>query len=210
VAPSTRLLFCRHGEVQADMVGSFLGRTDAPLSDLGRHQAEAMGAYLGDAPIDAVVVSPLKRALDTAAPLARALHQKLEVRREFREMDYGDWDGLHWPQIEGRDPELARRWQADPQGLSCPGGESGQSFQDRVAAALDGLLAEFAGRQVALVSHAGVNRVVLAELLGRRFVDAFVFVQDYGCVNAAAWSEHGGHVVLVNFVPGPKAAQTGD
>lgn len=210
MAQATRVLFCRHGEVRPDMVGSFLGRTDVPLSDLGRHQAEAIGAYLGEAPIDAVVVSPLKRALDTAAPLVRALGQKLEVRRDFREMDYGEWDGLHWPQIEEKDPAFSRQWQQDPQGLSCPGGESGQAFQDRVAAALDGLLQEFAGRQVALVSHAGVNRVILAELLGRRFVDAFVFVQDYGCVNAAAWGEHGGHVALVNFVPGPKAAKTGD
>lgn len=210
VAPPTKVLFCRHGEVETHMVGSFIGRTDTPLSDLGRHQAEAIGAYLGDAPIDAIVSSPLRRALDTAAPLARALGQKLDVRRDFREMDYGDWDGLHWHEIEARSPDFAPRWQADPQGLPCPGGESGQTFQDRVRTALDSLLDEFAGRQIALMGHAGVNRVVLAELLGRRFVDAFVFVQDYGCVNAAAWTDLGGHVVMVNFVPGPRAQRTGD
>jgi len=206
-----RLWFARHGEVEASMVGAFVGRTDTPLSPLGRHQAEAIAAYLEEAPLDAIVCSPRRRSLDTAAPLAKAKGMKLDVRKDFAEMDFGDWEGLMWPAIVAQDADYARRWeQPHEMDLPCPGGESCQVFQDRVHGALDGLRAEFADRNVLLMGHAGTGRAILGNVLGRPYKEMLAFAQDYGCLNAAAWTDVGAQVALVNFVPGPRSEGSGD
>src|SRR5260221_11463680 len=96
----TRLWFMRHGEVEAPYVGTFVGRTEVNLSPLGRHQAEAIAPYLEDAPVDAIVSSPRKGALDTRAPLARARGVILTECNGFTEMEYGEWESLVWHEIE--------------------------------------------------------------------------------------------------------------
>lgn len=208
---ATRLWFMRHGEVEARHVGSFVGRTEVDLSPLGRHQAEAIAAYLEEAPIDAIVSSPRKRALDTAAPLARAKGMKLDVRKGFAEMDYGRWEGLFWHQIEERDPVECAAWVADAAARPMPGGESCDGFSARVREELSRVLEEFRGRSIAVFGHAGTNRAILGAALDRPFRECFAFVQDYGNVNAAAWLPGGGaQVAMVNFVPGPRSEKRGD
>lgn len=207
----TRLWFTRHGEVEAPWVGTFLGTKDVGLSDLGRHQAEAIAKYLEDAPIDAIVSSPRKRALDTAAPLARSKGMKLDVRKRLGEMDFGAWEGLAWDAIKQRDPDFANRWMADPAKVPCPEGESCDDFFARATAEVGALLDEYKGRTVVLSGHAGVNRCILGHVLKRTYLEMFQFAQDYGCVNAVGWGAEGfGQVALLNFVPGPRAKHQGD
>lgn len=212
MARPTRLWFIRHGEVEAPYVGTFLGVTDVGLSELGRHQAQAVGAFLADAPVDVVLSSPLRRARDTAAPLAAAHGIEVVARDGFREMDFGAWETLSWPQIEARDPDYAPHWQEDPATRPCPDGEAAQPFADRVNDTLDAVLEEFTGHSIALFAHAGVNRAILSRLTGRPYMESFVYAQDYGCVNAAAWDIGSGmgQIALVNAVPGPRSVDNGD
>lgn len=207
----TRLWFLRHGEVEAPWVGTFIGTKDVGLSDLGRHQGEAIAKYLEDAAIDAIVSSPRKRALDTVAPLARAKAMKLDVRKGLGEMDFGQWEGLAWDAIRQRDPTLAEQWAKDPAAIPCPGGESCDEFFLRVSGELGKILDEYKGRSVVLAGHAGVNRSILGHVLKRPYLDCFAFAQDYGCLNAVGWGAEGfGQVALMNFVPGPRAKHQGD
>lgn len=207
----TRLWFTRHGEVEAPWVGTFLGTKDVGLSDLGRHQAEAIAKWLEDAPIDAIVSSPRKRALDTIAPLARAKGLKLDVRKRLGEMDFGAWEGLAWDAIQQRDPDFAEKWMADPAQLPCPEGESCNGFFERCVAEVGALLDEYKGRTVVLSGHAGVNRCILGHVTKRTYLESFVYAQDYGCVNAVGWGTDGfGQLALLNFVPGPRAKHQGD
>lgn len=207
----TRLWFLRHGEAEEGRAGQFIGRTEAELSPLGKHQAEAIKAYLEDAQVDAIVSSPRKRAKETVRPLASKLGRIVDTRPGFAEMDFGDWEGLGWKEIEARDEQLAAKWQADPGDIPCPNGESGNQFSARIDAALAQLLAEFKGRSVVLAGHAGTNRAVLGNILGRPYMECFAFVQDYGCLNAAAWTPEGqGQIALVNFVPGPRSTHPGN
>ncbi len=201
----------RHGEVEAKFVGAFIGRTDVALSDLGRHQGQAIAAYLEEAELDAIVASPRRRALDTAAPLAKAKGMTLTVRPAFAEMDFGQWDGLFWPQILAHSPGHAEAWQGDVMAHAAPGGESGSVFQKRVADGLDKLRDEFKGRTIALFGHAGVSRAILAHSLGLPYVQTFAFAQDYGNVSAVGWNEEEfAQVAVWNFVPGPRAKKQGD
>lgn len=212
MADPTRLWFIRHGEVEADYVGTFLGSTDIGLSDLGRHQAQAVSSYLEEAKVDAVVSSPLQRARQTAAPVAEATGTELDVRRPFAEMDFGDWEGKAWSEIEAEDPAFAATWQADPGENACPNGDSANAFAARVHDGLQEVLETYRGRSVALFAHAGTNRAILSALLQCPYMESFVFAQDYGCVNAAAWHPEGGfgQVALVNLVPGPRSGDQGD
>lgn len=192
-------------------MGAFIGRTEAELSDMGRHQAEALKEYLRDAEVDAILSSPRLRARATVSPLAAAHGIPVRTVPGFAEMEYGRWEGLHWEEILRLDRDFANRWQSDPAALAIPGGESVQEFEARVAAALGETLVEFRGRCVVLAAHAGVSRAILAGILGIPFLEAFAFAQDYGNLNAAAWDEAGrGQVALVNFVPGPRSASAGE
>lgn len=210
VQSPTRVWFARHGEVEAGRVGSFIGRTDVTLSPLGRHQAEAIAAYLEDSPLDAIVTSPRRRALETVAPLARAKNLTLDVRAGLAEMDFGEWDGLHWHEIVERDSQHAMEWQADVMQRAAPGGESGTQFARRVQQTLDEVLEEFKGRMVLVGGHAGTNRAIFAKALGIPYVQAFAFAQDYGCLNATGWGEGFAQVALANFVPGPRSEDQGE
>jgi broad specificity phosphatase PhoE len=209
---ATRLWFARHGEPEAPFVGAFIGRTDCGLSDLGRHQAEAIKAYLEDAPIDAILASPARRARDTVAPLAAKRGIPVRPVKGLAEMDFGKWEGLRWDDILRLDRAYAERWQEDPSALP-PGveGEACADFQARIDEALGEILDEFRGRMVVVGGHAGTNRAILAHLLRIEYLDAFVFAQDYGCLNAAAWPEGmRGQVALVNLVPGPRSDTAGE
>ena len=206
----TRIWFARHGEVEAPFVGTFVGRTDVRLSDLGRHQGQAIAAFLEGQGIDAVLTSPRARARDTAAALVEATGIRPEVRPPLAEMDFGEWETRTWAEIEARDPAFAARWAADPATIPCPGGESADQFAARVQDHLARVVEEFDGRTVAVFGHAGTNRAFLAHALGIPYMGSFALCQDYGCLNAGAWGADGAQVALVNLVPGPMSEAQGD
>jgi broad specificity phosphatase PhoE len=209
---ATRLWFCRHGEVEHPWVGTFIGTTDVGLSPLGRHQAEAIRAYLEPAPIDAVICSPRKRSLDTISPLARAKGHKLDVRKGLAEMHFGKWEGKSWEDILAMDADHAGRWEQDPANTApAGGGETANEFANRVKTTLEEIVQEYKGRSIVMGAHAGTNRGVMAAILGRPYMEMFSFAQDYGCVNAVGWLASGGfgQLALVNFVPGPPSERQG-
>ncbi len=191
-------------------MGTFVGRTDVRLSELGRHQAEAIGSFLDGQGIDAVLTSPRLRAQNTARPLAEAIQIKPEIRLELAEMDFGQWETRTWEEIAARDPEFAAKWADDPTSIACPGGESAGAFAARVQAELARIVEEFEGRTVAVFSHAGTNRAFLASALDIPYMGAFRLCQDYGCINAGSWNGDGAQLALVNLVPGPMSEAQGD
>lgn len=207
----TRLWFIRHGEVEAPFVGTFVGSTDVSLSEMGRHQAQAVASFMEPMELDAIITSPLQRARTTAVPLHRTSGIQPEVRDWAAEMHFGDWEGRSWLDIEAEDPKFAAKWQGDPGTIPCPNGDTADGFAARVHAGLHDLLEEFRGRAVALFAHAGTNRAVLAEAVQMPYMQTFRFAQDYGCINAAAWDgADNGQVALLNAVPGPKSEDNGD
>ena len=101
-----RVYLIRHGE--PDFPGGkrmCLGRTDLPLSPVGRMRAAMAGAYLRDAGISAVFSSPLRRAAGTAAHIGAPV----STDAGFAEADYGVWDGLTFEEIRRDYPALYAR-----------------------------------------------------------------------------------------------------
>ena len=138
------LILTRHGRAAADdiMLG---GQLDVPLTADGRAEAEALGRRLAGVRIDRIVASPMIRALETAQVVAAG--RPIEVDERLRELDYGRWEGLTYPEIDAGDPALRARWEHDPAATHSPGGESGDDVAVRALGFLvDLLAAELADR----------------------------------------------------------------
>ena len=99
-------LFCvRHGETFFNLAGRIQGQSDSQLSPLGRRQCQAVAAALAGTPIDAVISSPLTRALESAQCVADALGVKVLVDDRLMEINAGIFQGLTWSEIDERYPQ---------------------------------------------------------------------------------------------------------
>src|SRR5215472_7882725 len=134
----------------------YAGRTDAPLTDTGVRQAAAAAKRLAPAGIDAIVTSPLQRAVRTAEEVAAATGVPVLADDDFRETDFGE--------VRERWPSEVTRWLADPD-VAPPGGESFAAVSERVTAALHRVLAGREGRTVLIVSHVTPIKMLVAAAL---------------------------------------------
>ncbi len=148
-----RLLLLRHGQTEFSVRRCYSGRGNPPLTELGRHQADAAAAYVGKrGGIAAVLSSPLQRAQDTAQAAAKALSLEVIVDDDLIETDFGAWEGLTFAQASEADPDLHRRWLRDT-AVRPPGGESFDEAHARVRRARDRIISDFAGSTVLVVTH---------------------------------------------------------
>ena len=151
------LLLARHGQTDLNVDERWQGRMDAPLNAAGFAQAESLVREL-PAGIDALVASPMQRARQTVAPVAMWLGLPVRLDADFRERDFGVFEGLTEAEAALQFPELAARqvayrWDEEP-----PGAESTRAVVDRVARGLQRLRERHDGQTVLLVSHGFVVR----------------------------------------------------
>jgi broad specificity phosphatase PhoE len=161
-----RLFILRHGETVFARERRFAGAQDVPLTPRGQRQCEAAARALASASVDAVYASPLDRARASAALIAGP--HKLDVRVEpaFREMSFGDWEGLTRAEVAARFPREAEAWTATPHLVQPPGGERLADVAARVSGGLAALGDSHGGQTVVLVSHAIVTRLIVLAALG--------------------------------------------
>lgn len=171
------------------------------LSDEGRRQAEVVAARIARLPRPgAVYASPLERARETAAPIARTARRAMRVERGLSEVDIGKWTGLSLKQARRR-PEW-HSVQRYPSGFRFPGGESFAEMQGRMTATLHRLVERHAGEIVVAVSHGDPIRAAVAHALGLH-LDLFQrVVIDPGSVTAVAYFRDGPAVLTVNSLDG--------
>lgn len=134
------------------------GRSDPPLTEVGRRQAAALAAGLPRP--TRLVSSPLARARETATLLGTDVAAEIDAR--WTEMDYGELDGQPMTALDG---DAWRAWQADPEHVPA-GGESLAAVRTRVAAACTELAAEAATGEVVVVSHVSPIKAAISWALG--------------------------------------------
>jgi len=161
-----RILLLRHAETEWNRERRYQGWRDSPLSSTGREQAESAGRLLAASPLVAVWSSPLARARETAALIA-APH-KLPVREAdaFKEMGFGDWEGLTRDEVRERFPDAHRAWAETPNEAAWPGAETLGVVRARALAGLEALREAHQGQTVCLVSHGITSRILILEALG--------------------------------------------
>jgi ribonuclease H / adenosylcobalamin/alpha-ribazole phosphatase len=149
----TRLLMLRHGQTEHSAQRRYSGRADLPLTELGERQAAAAAARLANTNgVAAVISSPLRRARQTAQPVADALGVPLTVHDGLIETDFGTWEGLTFAEARERAPDLHTRWLTDTS-VAPPGGESMDAVHRRVRRARDQLISEHGAATLIVVSH---------------------------------------------------------
>lgn len=181
----SRLVLVRHAEPAEDAHGLCYGSLDVGLSDEGRRHAAELAAVLAGTDYDAVYTSPRLRARETAAPVAAARGLASVVLDDLREIDFGDFEGRRYDEIERSEPELYRAWMETPTRVRFPGGESYADLRVRALQALDAIKAAHACAVV--VTHGGVARAGLAEWLGMPDEAIFRLGQSYGGITIVDW-----------------------
>jgi alpha-ribazole phosphatase len=191
-----RLVLIRHAEVEASLLGRIYGSLDPALSPAGRAHAEALSAWLRPVRLDALHSSPSRRAQETAAPLARERHLQVALHPGLRDIDFGEWEGRSFEELERDEPELYRSWMTQPTQLRFPGGEDFREVKARVLAALGEIRSNASA--AALVAHGGVNRIILADALGLADENVFRFDQPLGAISVVDWIDGAPVVRAVN------------
>jgi broad specificity phosphatase PhoE len=148
----TRLVLARHGETAWSKSGQHTGRTDIPLTDLGREQARQLGAVLAGRSFSRILSSPLSRASETA--LLAGFGAGLEIDPDLREWDYGAYEGRRRVDIARDDPGWTI-WSRP-----IPGGESLVELGARADRVIARLLP--IGGDVLVFSHGHLLRVLAA------------------------------------------------
>jgi broad specificity phosphatase PhoE len=154
------LILVRHGQTSANRRGLLLGRSDPPLCDAGREQADALARTLPAA--TRVISSPLDRARETAATIAAASGTGVEIDDRWIELDYGALDGCP---ASALDAEGWRAWRDDPAHVPA-GGESVAAVGARVRAACRDLTTAAGSGDVVVVSHVSPIKAAVAWALG--------------------------------------------
>jgi broad specificity phosphatase PhoE len=148
---------------------------DLPLSRVGREQAQALAERLGKVSFDAIYSSPLRRCLETAAPLAESLHLTPTVVEDLKEIRLGevrpipkdgkDLDSLYQA-LQARQIDIVRIAAETGGWDSIPGSEPSRVFRKRVVDAIDDIAHKHTGERVLIFAHGGVVNAYAAEVIG--------------------------------------------
>jgi len=203
IAPpaATRLLLVRHGEVEARYHHKFGGTIDMNLSPNGKRQAKVLADYLRGKTIDAIYASPMKRVQQTLAPTLKQSGLKQTIYRGLHEIDFGDWSGLGWKEVEEQFGFQSHHWLEQIEKHGVPNGESGKVFRARVEPCLREIIANHPGGNVAIFCHGGVIRMMLAILLKVSLPKTNQFDIEYASITQVALHGHMNEVELMNFTP---------
>ena len=178
---SLKVYLLRHGEALGNVQGGYYGRTDCPLTEKGRQQAERAGATLrelraAESGRDLLLLtSPLERARHTAEIVREAagLDGAFLVEPDWQEIDFGRWEKRHYQDIAREEPAAWQSLCDDWQAFCYPQGESFRVFSERVIDAWQKwqLLASRQQKDILVVSHGGVLKVIRIFAEGRSLED---------------------------------------
>lgn len=179
----TRLWLLRHPEPDASVAEHCYGSLDVALSERGIRHARVIAGELGPEALSAIYTSPLQRCAEAARILADRRPAMPVVVDALRELDFGEFEGRSYADIEKYHPDLYRQWMERPDEVRFPGGDSLEDLQARVIPAVRDLRLRHAGESVAIMTHGGVIRVLLADALGMAPSHLFRIGQRYGAIN---------------------------
>jgi len=161
----TDVLLIRHGENEYTRKGKLAGWTPGVhLNDKGRAQAQAVATQLAKAPLKAIYSSPLERALETAAPLAKAKGLRVQKLEGVGEVRYGEWTGKSLKVLARS--KLWATVQRFPAVMSFPGGETFRAVQARAVDSVEAASWKYRKGMIVIFSHGDVIKLLLAHYLG--------------------------------------------
>lgn len=162
-----KLYLVRHGQTDMNKEKLYYGWTDCPINEIGIKQGQTLYGFFKNVVCDKVITSDLKRSVETAEIITKGKNIVLDKRKEFRELNFGLWEGKHYKILQQEYPEAFEQWGKDWKNFCIPEGEAFFAFYERIRKALEQVIKETAEEEtVLLVTHNGVMSVMLCVLTG--------------------------------------------
>jgi len=188
---AVELIFVRHGLPQ-HIVKDDGSPADPPLSELGHQQARAAAEFLSGEHLDAIYVSNMARARETAAPLESAFELTAEVRHGIAEFDRNSDSYIPMEELKRLDYERWKSFMAD----GGPQEEDPAEFQDLVKETVAEIVDNHRGQRVAVVCHGGVINAYASDVLGHDRGDIFFCNVDYTSITRVMVASTGQRSIL--------------
>lgn len=183
---ATRICLVRHGETDWNAERRFQGHLDIGLNATGLAQAKGLARMLEEHCFAAVYASDLLRARQTAAAVAQVLQAQVCLLPELRERHYGVFQALTYDEARSQHPAAYRRFEGRDPSFAPHGGESLESFAQRVMRCLTQIANRHGGEEVLVVAHGGVLDIARRAATGMDLMAP----RDFTIVNAALnWLE---------------------
>lgn len=166
---TTTIDLLRHGACEGGDI--FRGSTDSSLSEIGQQQMlQALKNYPSNSPDSSpawqqLICSPLQRCQTVAKQLAEQQKCNLHIEPALQEIHFGDWEGQLTDEVYQQSPEAVSAFWKNPVANTPPNGEPLVEFQQRIQNAWQQLLKQYRGQHCLVITHGGVIRLILAELL---------------------------------------------
>ncbi len=204
----TTLYLIRHGETEGGEIRRYKGTIDVPLSEKGVKQMENVAEYLiritghelEGTKLKAIYTSNLSRAIKSADIIAESYSLKPVIVPELRERNFGIWEGLSFEEIKDGYPEEFEAWTGNPLKFSPIGGESTLDVRERVVKVLDEIIGNHNGKHIAIISHGGVNRIILCHFLDIPLENIFRIEQNFSALNIIEFWDKYPVVKLINGI----------
>lgn len=191
-----QIVFIRHGQSEYNVKNKFYGWHDPDLTDLGRKQAlelsERITKYIDP---EVILCSDLKRAVNTAIPIAKKFGKKPVIYKEFREINHGDWEGMTFDEIKTEFPDEAGIWIENSKIFRYPNGENYIDTYNRAKKILDKELKKY--DSLILVAHFGTIDSLLSGIFFGEPVSENGFKADNATV--IKFEIIDGKAILYNF-----------
>ena len=172
----------RHGEIETNGERRYIGIIDLPLNINGFAQANKLKIFFQDVSLDKIYCSNLKRCVQTAEIIAKKRFTQIEMLSELREINMGEWEGKSFREIKEKFPKEFISRLDEIENFKPNGGESFKECQLRAMNIFD-IIVKADSENIVIVAHAGINRSIIASLLGVPLKNIFKFEQQYGCIN---------------------------
>jgi alpha-ribazole phosphatase len=179
----TRVYLMRHGEVDGGSQKRYNGHIDVDITPKGVEQMHHLAGLLEGKPVRAVYSSDLIRSVKGAKIISERLGLAPSPVRNLRERSVGKWEGMTAEEIKLRYPVEYQAWRADLLSYRPPEGECLQDVRERILPEYRRIVASHPDQEIAMLLHGGVNRVILADVLGLEPLNLFRIDQSFGALN---------------------------
>ncbi len=194
-SPACRIFLFRHGETANAEKVCFNGHFDIGLSDKGKEQFKKIADSLKNFQLDGLYSSDLRRTREGAQTIGKAHDLSPTPYTEMRELCFGDWEGMSVDEVNSRFPGMLNQRMENIATFQVEGGESFPQLRDRVLPKFQEIVSRHSQGNVVIVSHGGVNRVILGHILGIPIENIFRLQQQYAAVNIIQFYNDGNATV---------------
>lgn len=160
-----KLILVRHGTTICNEGGAFSGLTDSILSEKGKEQSSKLARYLKNENINRIYTTPFSRTKETVKKLAKIKNIQIEERSQLNEINFGDFEGLSFKEIEKEYPEEIEKMMNEGFEYKYPNGESLVETFNRVKNEVKRIINDNKNSTVLICSHGGTIRNIISYLL---------------------------------------------